>query len=141
MSVSQALACIACGVGASVVTCFIDTNVVSKLTDCSRMRFVLRSLLNGMGVLALAHVVTKLQGPKEGRLNFMHNLESKKVSHKYSVDDIEDGGKKSLCRCWKSKKFPLCDGAHNQWNKETGDNVGPVTVTGKVVAEQYSRLG
>eukprot|EP01065_Artemidia_motanka_P007049 TRINITY_DN13465_c1_g1_i1.p3 TRINITY_DN13465_c1_g1~~TRINITY_DN13465_c1_g1_i1.p3 ORF type:complete len:109 (+),score=36.74 TRINITY_DN13465_c1_g1_i1:70-396(+) len=31
-----------------------------------------------------------------------------------------------LCRCWRSKKFPYCDGSHVQHNKETGDNVGPL---------------
>jgi CDGSH-type Zn-finger protein len=33
-----------------------------------------------------------------------------------------------MCRCWKSAKFPRCDGAHNQHNKDTGDNVGPLIV-------------
>jgi len=43
--------------------------------------------------------------------------------------DIEDIGKqKAFCRCWKSKKFPYCDGAHAKHNKETGDNVGPLLV-------------
>ncbi|CAF1399937.1 unnamed protein product [Adineta ricciae] len=37
----------------------------------------------------------------------------------------------SYCRCWKSKKFPFCDGSHNAWNKETGDNVGPLVITKK----------
>jgi len=37
--------------------------------------------------------------------------------------------KVSLCRCWKSKKFPYCDGAHKAHNQETGDNLGPVVVT------------
>lgn len=33
-----------------------------------------------------------------------------------------------LCRCWKSKKFPYCDGAHRKYNKENNDNLGPVVV-------------
>ncbi|KHJ89424.1 zinc finger CDGSH type, partial [Oesophagostomum dentatum] len=38
--------------------------------------------------------------------------------------DVEDiGEKKAFCRCWKSEKFPYCDGAHTKHNKETGDNV------------------
>ncbi len=37
----------------------------------------------------------------------------------------------AYCRCWKSKTFPLCDGSHNDWNKETGDNVAPLVVKEK----------
>ncbi|CAD5111071.1 DgyrCDS419 [Dimorphilus gyrociliatus] len=43
--------------------------------------------------------------------------------------EIEEICKKvSYCRCWRSKKFPLCDGSHNAHNKETGDNVGPLVL-------------
>lgn len=34
-----------------------------------------------------------------------------------------------VCRCWQSKKFPLCDGSHNAFNKATGSNVGPLVVS------------
>ncbi|MEN2497119.1 MAG: cisd1 protein [Marteilia pararefringens] len=47
------------------------------------------------------------------------------------VDMIEIGTDKKkvvLCRCWKSEKFPECDGTHLQHNEETGDNVGPAIV-------------
>ncbi|GFN94957.1 Cdgsh iron sulfur domain-containing protein 2 [Plakobranchus ocellatus] len=41
--------------------------------------------------------------------------------------DIEDIGEKiAFCRCWRSKKFPLCDGTHNKHNAEANDNVGPL---------------
>ena len=44
--------------------------------------------------------------------------------------DIENLGNKTLfCRCWCSKTFPYCDGSHDAHNKETGDNVGPLTIT------------
>ena len=43
----------------------------------------------------------------------------------------ELGEKTCFCRCWRSKKFPLCDGSHGKHNKETGDNVGPVIVMKK----------
>ena len=44
---------------------------------------------------------------------------------------VSVGKKIAVCRCWKSDKFPYCDGHHNQHNTETGDNVGPCIVTGK----------
>ena len=35
--------------------------------------------------------------------------------------------RKAYCRCWQSKKFPLCDGSHRQDNRSQG----PVIVEGK----------
>jgi CDGSH-type Zn-finger protein len=43
--------------------------------------------------------------------------------------DITTGKKAAVCRCWKSKKHPLCDGSHNAFNKETGSNIGPLVVS------------
>lgn len=40
----------------------------------------------------------------------------------------EPGTKAVYCRCWRSGKFPLCDAAHVEHNKATGDNVGPLIV-------------
>uniref|UniRef100_A0A0N5A7X4 ZnF_CDGSH domain-containing protein n=1 Tax=Syphacia muris TaxID=451379 RepID=A0A0N5A7X4_9BILA len=49
--------------------------------------------------------------------------------HVVDTVDIEDiGSKKAFCRCWKSKKFPLCDGSHNLFNEVAGDNVGPLVI-------------
>ena len=40
---------------------------------------------------------------------------------------LKPGEKVALCRCWQSKKFPLCDGSHRQDNRSQG----PVIVEGK----------
>ncbi|KAL1459450.1 hypothetical protein WDU94_011432 [Cyamophila willieti] len=37
-------------------------------------------------------------------------------------------GPLALCRCWESKKFPLCDGAHRAHNEKNKDNIGPVLI-------------
>lgn len=34
----------------------------------------------------------------------------------------------AYCRCWKSKKFPYCDGTHTQHNQSQGDRVGPLVM-------------
>ena len=34
----------------------------------------------------------------------------------------------SYCRCWKSKKFPLCDGRHKYHNQDNGDKTGPLVL-------------
>ena len=41
----------------------------------------------------------------------------------------------SLCRCWKSKKFPLCDGTHNTLDND----LGPAVIT--VDCDQSFREG
>jgi CDGSH-type Zn-finger protein len=47
------------------------------------------------------------------------------------VDEVAAAeNRKGYCRCWRSAKFPLCDGAHNKHNERTGDNIGPLRVTG-----------
>ena len=38
------------------------------------------------------------------------------------------GKKLSLCRCWRSETFPLCDGAHKDYNRRHNDNVGPINI-------------
>lgn len=60
------------------------------------------------------------------RFNKKVELESPKVVTSVSLNP---GEKIWLCRCWKSEKFPYCDGAHAAHNKETGDNLGPALVS------------
>lgn len=62
---------------------------------------------------------------KPARFNTSIKLDEAKVVDKVNVDKTE---KKVLCRCWKSKNFPYCDGSHAKYNEETGDNLGPVII-------------
>ncbi|KAM9357434.1 CDGSH iron-sulfur domain-containing protein 1 [Symphorus nematophorus] len=66
---------------------------------------------------------------KKGLVNTSISKDSPKVVHSFDMEDI--GTKAVYCRCWKSKKFPYCDGAHAKHNEETGDNVGPLIIKKK----------
>ena len=94
----------------------------------------LAPLLITLAVLAVT-LFTGKGSSKPGRVNRKVQLEKEKVVDFMSVPDVEDvikeKGKCTVCRCWKSKKFPLCDGSHVKHNKETGDNVGPLVLTAK----------
>lgn len=61
------------------------------------------------------------------------NLSIRKSESKVADSvDIEDLGDKAVfCRCWRSEKFPYCDGSHNKHNKVCQDNVGPLIVKKK----------
>ncbi|XP_061581832.1 CDGSH iron-sulfur domain-containing protein 1 [Cololabis saira] len=69
------------------------------------------------------------QGCKKAQVNTSFSKDSPKVVHSFDMEDI--GSKAVYCRCWKSKKFPYCDGAHTKHNEETGDNVGPLIIKKK----------
>merc|ERR1712212_29374 len=64
--------------------------------------------------------------PAEPRVNSTVKLAEAKVVDAVEAADIDT--KAVFCRCWKSKKFPYCDGAHAKHNQLTGDNVGPLIV-------------
>ncbi|PVD38216.1 hypothetical protein C0Q70_00827 [Pomacea canaliculata] len=87
-------------------------------------------------VSILVYVTTKAFLPQRKPEDIAINMKIQKESPKVvNVVDIEDLGEKiSYCRCWRSKKFPLCDGAHGKHNEETGDNVGPLVLRRKVDA-------
>ena len=55
--------------------------------------------------------------------------DEKKVADIVNIEDL--GEKTAFCRCWRSEKWPYCDGAHGKHNRETGDNVGPVVIKRK----------
>ncbi|XP_035265710.1 CDGSH iron-sulfur domain-containing protein 1-like [Anguilla anguilla] len=73
-----------------------------------------------------AYLLCKSTGGKNGRVNKTIDKDSPKVVHSFDVEDI--GSKAAYCRCWRSKKFPYCDGSHGKHNQETGDNVGPLII-------------
>ena len=60
------------------------------------------------------------------RANHYQDLDKKKVVHNVSLGDKD---KLVLCRCWKSKNFPYCDGSHNAHVNDGSDNSGPLIVT------------
>ncbi|CAF0907778.1 unnamed protein product [Rotaria sordida] len=67
----------------------------------------------------------------------LKNQYNNKSIDKYDIEDIINRLNTSkakavaYCRCWQSKKFPFCDATHSVWNKQTGDNVGPLIITKK----------
>lgn len=67
-----------------------------------------------------------INGEYERKINFKIDLKNSKV---VDQERMCGGEKKVYCRCWKSGTFPLCDGAHVDHNKISGDNVGPLIVS------------
>merc|ERR1712079_830517 len=74
---------------------------------------------------------------KSDRVNTKYKLDSKKVAETFSVDEL--GAKTAFCRCWKSSKFPLCDGAHGKHNQACGDNLGLVMFAMSTITERKFR--
>jgi CDGSH-type Zn-finger protein len=70
--------------------------------------------------------ISTVVNAEDAKINNMIDLENPKV---VNTETLEAGEKKVYCRCWKSGTFPLCDAAHVNHNKETGDNVGPLIVS------------
>ncbi|XP_040588367.1 CDGSH iron-sulfur domain-containing protein 1 isoform X2 [Mesocricetus auratus] len=85
------------------------------------------------GTAALGYLAYKKFYVKDNRTKAMVNLQiqkdNPKVVHAFDMEDL--GDKAVYCRCWRSKKFPFCDGAHIKHNEETGDNVGPLIIKKK----------
>ncbi|XP_076459579.1 CDGSH iron-sulfur domain-containing protein 2 homolog B-like [Babylonia areolata] len=96
------------------------------------------SLVPFVGTVSIIVYVTVLAfkpppKPKDTPVNLKVQKESPKVVNMVDIEDL--GDKISYCRCWRSKKFPLCDGAHNKHNEETNDNVGPLVLRRKEAAK------
>ncbi|GMR38615.1 hypothetical protein PMAYCL1PPCAC_08810 [Pristionchus mayeri] len=84
--------------------------------------------LVGIGA-AIGYFACKKASCCSSRVNTKIKLGEPKVADTVDLEDI--GDKKAFCRCWKSEKFPYCDGSHGKHNKETGDNLGPLIVKKK----------
>ncbi|KAM4636349.1 CDGSH iron-sulfur domain-containing protein 1 [Discoglossus pictus] len=86
-----------------------------------------------IGAAAVGYLAYRSLFCKDKCCKSMVNLEvqkdNPKVVHAFDMEDL--GDKAVYCRCWRSKKFPLCDGAHTKHNEETGDNVGPLIIKKK----------
>lgn len=73
--------------------------------------------------------------PLYAQINKKINLESNKV---VDNDQLTANDKKVYCRCWKSDTFPLCDGSHVLHNKDSGDNIGPLTLSADIACRSVS---
>lgn len=71
------------------------------------------------------------------RINRKQNMSENKVVSTVDIEDIKE--KAVFCRCWKSSKFPYCDGCHNNHNQATGDNVGPLIIAVKKDKEKKEK--
>ncbi|CAG5992816.1 CDGSH iron-sulfur domain-containing protein 1 [Menidia menidia] len=86
------------------------------------------AVIAAAGGFLVSHYLSR-RSCKKVKVNTSISKDSPKVVHSFDMEDI--GTKAVYCRCWKSKKFPYCDGAHAKHNEETGDNVGPLIIKKK----------
>ncbi|KAM9477863.1 CDGSH iron-sulfur domain-containing protein 1 [Clarias gariepinus] len=94
---------------------------------------VLTALSVTAGAVAVGFLIHKTFFSKDKcvkpKVNLDLQKDNPKVVHAFDIEDL--GDKAVYCRCWRSKKFPYCDGAHAKHNQETGDNVGPLVIKRK----------
>mmetsp|Transcript_19951 Transcript_19951/g.29993 ORF Transcript_19951/g.29993 Transcript_19951/m.29993 type:complete len:106 (-) Transcript_19951:252-569(-) len=93
------------------------------------------SIALGVGIGAILVLFLSPSSKSKGQVvNLEIQKDQAKVATMCPLKDIEDTvtasdkGVAVYCRCWRSKTFPLCDGAHVAHNKATGDNVGPLVI-------------
>lgn len=93
------------------------------------------SLTVGVGVGVVIMAIIRRFGPSEcssSHINPSIQKSEPKVATMCALKDVEDILKDkpaaAYCRCWRSKTFPMCDGSHAAFNKETGDNTGPLVI-------------
>ncbi|KAL2097495.1 hypothetical protein ACEWY4_006702 [Coilia grayii] len=93
-------------------------------------------LLPLLGILALLGYLTiRPFLPKKKQKDCIINLkiqkETRPVVNEIDIEDLSST-KVCYCRCWRSKRFPVCDGSHKKHNQLTGDNVGPLVLKKKI---------
>jgi hypothetical protein len=98
----------------------------------SIMMLLLGVCIGALGAVVYQHKA-KVKNPADDQINKTIKKDCDKCVDKVEIEDINvDLAKgKFMCRCWKSKNWPYCDGAHAEHNKLTGDNVGPLAIVAK----------
>ncbi|XP_055109468.2 CDGSH iron-sulfur domain-containing protein 1-like [Symphalangus syndactylus] len=85
------------------------------------------------GTAAIGYLAYKRFYDKDRQNKAMMNLHfqkgNPKIVHAFDMEDLED--KAVYCHCWRSKKFPFCDGSHTKHNEQTGGNVGLLIIKKK----------
>lgn len=89
------------------------------------MSFLMLARRRGVSIRAAARLSTEEHGSKINKMIPVYE-EGKKITDRLT---LKEGDRVVLCRCWLSKKWPICDGSHGPHNRSTGDNVGPVVIT------------
>ncbi|KAF2355066.1 Iron sulfur-containing domain CDGSH-type [Trinorchestia longiramus] len=82
----------------------------------------------GVACIAIGFTAKSFLDKKCGGAHVNPSIRKSEAKVVNTVDIEEIGNQKAFCRCWRSEKFPYCDGSHNKHNETTGDNVGPLLV-------------
>ncbi|XP_005618779.1 CDGSH iron-sulfur domain-containing protein 1 [Canis lupus familiaris] len=118
------------------IHCPVHTHLASdgatSLTSSVRIEWI-AAVTIAAGTATIGYLAYRRFYVKDHRNKSMVNLhiqkDNPKIVHAYDMEDL--GDKTVYCRCWRSKKFPFCDGSHTKHNEETGDNVGPLIIKKK----------
>lgn len=107
-----------------------DISGFGDLTGPEILRLVAFFVLAAVIVYSFVRLIFGTgSSPQDTVVNLKVEKEKDKVA---TTVDIEDLGDQTVyCRCWRSSKFPICDGTHLKHDKETGDNVGPLILKRK----------